>query len=151
MGYRRKQKLEDDSNISKLTCGSAYTQYVQWKTSRHSTTIVIPGDGTHVCSARCHLSVVDFSVYRMQTDRTRVHVCLRGSRCSAPASYHEYRLYDVEGCLFVCDQSDVVHICTPQHCDAGRVVSESFSTCCLTGKVLETDTDILSHGWIEDS
>ena len=52
--------------------------------------------------------------------------------------------------LFVCDETNAVHLCTADTCNTATVDKDTSMCCALTGNVHSKSQTILSHGWVED-
>jgi hypothetical protein len=123
-----------------------HREYVRtWLTSR----VVIP-DAKHVCTGRCETEEVSASTYAVPGYRERLHVCVDGTRCAAPACLHLQKTGRIEHQLFVCVSTSTVHICTPDRCTAVSIDCGSSRTCPISNIVLGEGTKLFSAGWVED-
>lgn len=144
-----KQK-EKEEHLA-LYCGTASCILKSHLRLKCPNRVVVTSNGEHTCTASCALQPVEVKVYRVGTvqDR-RVHVCVKGVCCLAPAAFHQTLLCTIERKLFLCPISNETHLCIPNVCNAAKVDDQSFVCCSLTGNVHSKSNTLLSHGWVED-
>lgn len=135
-------KLKGECHMG-LMCQEAHKLYV---TSTHDRQVVNT-DGKHSCHGGCTLMNIPFSTFSIGTD---VHVCVGAGMCTAPAEFHSKFTRKYDRVLFICKETNVMHICTENTCDAEKIDKDTFSCCSLTGNVHSKSSTLLSHGWIED-
>ena len=58
---------------------------------------------------------------------------------------------DAKAALFVCPRTLKPHYCGWGICTAEYEIGPEGKVCCLTGNVVDNDSSILSHGWLEDA
>ena len=131
-----------------LLCGEAHRLYTALTSRR---TLVKSGD-EHVCSNACTLTNLKFRVFALEGSRhaDRLHVCLGAGKCLAPAGFHGHARGAYNRVLFVCAETNAVHLCTADTCTTATVDADTFMCCALTGNVHSKSQTILSHGWVED-
>ena len=118
--------------------------------------VVVQESSEHSCNANCDMKEIGVHLFRINKDR--IHVCVNNIgdnciTCSAPFGMHKNKMQwtGLQGTIYLCDASNRLHVCTPEKCKEKWIRQEQCCVCPLTGKVMTTQDDVLSHGWIEDN
>jgi hypothetical protein len=142
------RKEQYEQRKLRLLFGEAHRLHTKLTSNR----ILVKSGEEHVCSCACTLTELRFQVFSLARGQCadRLHVCLGTNKCTAREAFHLHPRDVYSRVLFVCEETNAVHLCTADTCNSATIDKDTFMCCALTGNVHSKSQTILSHGWVED-